>query len=93
MDNANREDRPGCADRMAVRDRTTLDIDDVFGQTQLAHNGDNDPRKSLVDLDPLNIAKLPAGPIKGLADGGDGTKSNDSRGFHPDGARLATVLK
>ena len=55
--------RAGRADRMAVRDGAALDIDDVFGQSELARDHDGDGRERLVDLDALDGADVPAGAL------------------------------
>src|SRR3954469_16222385 len=50
VDQAGRQHRARRSNRMAMRDRTTLDIDDVLGQTELARHDDRDLRKGLVYL-------------------------------------------
>jgi hypothetical protein len=56
VDQAGRQHRTRCPDRMAVSDGATLDIDDVLRQAEFAHDDDGDRRKGLVDLDPVDVA-------------------------------------
>lgn len=61
MEQTGGQDRARRADRMAMCDRTTLDIDDILGQAQFTGHGDRDRGKSLVDLHALQIRYRPAG--------------------------------
>src|SRR5271168_5490192 len=78
MNQSGCEDRAGRADRMAMRDRTAVDVDDVLGQAEFAHDSDDDCGERLVDLDPLDITELPARSVKRLTDG-----RNRSEAKHP----------
>src|SRR6056297_3091591 len=48
--------RPGRPDRVAMRDGTPFDIDDVLGQLQRVGQGNGDGGKRFVDLGALHIA-------------------------------------
>ena len=67
VNEAGYQDRACRPDRMAVRDRAALDVDDVLRQAELAGDRDRHRREGLVDLDALDVAERPARPIEGLA--------------------------
>src|SRR5229473_7994021 len=66
MNEPRREDGPGRADRVTMRDGATLDIDDILRQPELARDHERDRRKGLVDLDALNRPEAPAGTLQRL---------------------------
>src|SRR6516165_7616952 len=63
-----REHRAGRANRMAVSDCAALDIHNVVGQAEFTRDHDGDGGESLIDLDPLNRANIPAGALERLFD-------------------------
>ncbi len=67
MDQTRGQHRAGGADRMAVRDRAALDIDDILAQAELARDHDRDGGERLVDLDALQVGDRPAGTRQRLA--------------------------
>src|SRR5215472_6737807 len=64
---------------MAMRNRASLDIEDILRQTELAHYNNGDRRKGFVDLDPLNVTELPPGPVERLAHRWDRSKTEHPR--------------
>ena len=50
VDETGRQHGAGRSDRMAMRNRASLDIDDILRQTELAHYNNGDRRKGFVDL-------------------------------------------
>ena len=56
---------------MTMRDRTTLNVDNVLRQAKVLRNGDRNRSESLVDLDALDICSLPTGAFEGLFHGRD----------------------
>ena len=76
VDQAGRQHRARRPNRMAMRDRTTLDIDDILLQTELARHDDRDRREGLVDLDPLDFAEFPPGAVERLRTAGMGPSPN-----------------
>ena len=59
MDETSSQNRTRRPDRVTVRDRATLDVDDVLRQAELAGHDNGDRRERLVDLDPLDVAEPP----------------------------------
>ena len=66
MQEPRREHRARRADRVSVRDRAAFDVDDVLGQTEVLRDGEGYGSEGLVDLDALDVADLPAGPVERL---------------------------
>jgi hypothetical protein len=64
-----RQDCARRADRLAVPDRASLDIDDVLGQSELLIDGERYGRESLVDLDTLEINEAAPCPLARLSYG------------------------
>jgi len=61
MDQAGGQNGACRPDRVTVRDRAALDVDDVLRQAELARHDDGDGRERFVDFDPLDVAEPPAG--------------------------------
>jgi hypothetical protein len=66
MQQSSCEHRAAGADRMTVRDGTAFDVDDISVQTKVFRDCDCDRRESLVDLDPPDIGRFPAGAVERL---------------------------
>ena len=74
-----RQHGTGGPDRMPVRDSAAVDVDHVLGEPDLAQAGQGDGGEGLVDLDTIDIADRPAGPVEGPLDGRDRTEAEHPR--------------
>src|SRR5258708_17440808 len=79
MDEPRREHGTGGTDRMAVRDRSTLDVHDVLRETELAGDDDGDRGEGFVDLDALDLRDGPARALPRLLDRGNGATAEHAR--------------
>src|SRR3974390_332843 len=66
-----REHRARRANRVAVGDRTALDIHNVIGQSEFARDHNGDGGKGFIDLNPLDGSDIPASALQRLFDRGN----------------------
>src|SRR5689334_21597669 len=89
--------RPAAADRVAQGDGSAVDVDLLGVEAGLLLDREADRREGLIDLEEVDVADTPAGPVEELLDGADpgqgkplrlaaeGHASDDSRlGLEPE---------
>src|SRR5215475_4121820 len=78
MQQPRRQDGTGRTDRVAVGNRAAFDVDDVFGELELAQASQRDRGERLVDFYTLNVRGLPARTLQCEAHGGNGPDAEHS---------------
>ena len=76
MQKARCEHCPGRTNRMTVCNGTTLNVDNILGQTKVLGYRDGNGCECLVDFDALDICGLPASTFECLLDCRDRTQLN-----------------